>query len=205
MWRLSWRILTAIAAVNRFFLRRFTLAGRVVLVAAGAAWFYMAVTIVLWLVSCAAAMMTNGGRWAEAAALTEVAIILIPILVIGVSSLLNCRAARREAIVGTTPLSQAGSAAFRAAAVGVIWAAGFFILARLWAGLLLGVTSSEFAVVMRQIAVVPCNRYARDSVRSPNHLQAKRCPLWVKNLHQRPVIFQQRMNTPGAKQKQGSI
>lgn len=37
MWRLSWRILTAIAAVNRFFLRRFTLAGRVVLVAAGAA------------------------------------------------------------------------------------------------------------------------------------------------------------------------
>lgn len=130
------------------------------LVAAGAVWFYMAVTIVLWLVSCAAAMMTNGGRWAEAAALTEVAIILIPILVIGVSSLLNCRAARREAIVGTTPLSQAGSAAFRAAAVGVIWAAGFFILARLWAGLLLGVTSSEFAVVMRQIAGVAVFAFA---------------------------------------------
>jgi len=37
MWRLSWRMLTAISAVNRFFLRRFTLAGRIVLVAAAVA------------------------------------------------------------------------------------------------------------------------------------------------------------------------
>lgn len=130
------------------------------LVAVGAGWFYIALTIVLWLVSCAAAMMSNGGRWTEAAALTEVAIVLIPILVIGVSNLLNCRAARRHAVAGATPLSQAGSAALRAAAVGVIWAAGFFILARLWAGLLLGVTSSEFAMVMRQIAGVAVFAFA---------------------------------------------
>jgi small-conductance mechanosensitive channel len=130
------------------------------LVAVGAGWFYIALTIVLWLVSSAASMMSNGGRWTEAAALTEVAIVLIPILVIGVSSLLNCRAARREAVMGATPLSQAGSAALRAAAVGVIWAAGFFILARLWAGLLLGVTSGEFAMVMRQIAGVAVFAFA---------------------------------------------
>ena len=37
MWRLSWRTLVALSAINRFFLRRFTLAGRVVLVAAGVA------------------------------------------------------------------------------------------------------------------------------------------------------------------------
>ncbi len=124
------------------------------LIAAGAAWFYMGVMVVLWMVSCAAAMMRNGGRWAEAAALTELAVVVIPIVVVGVSSLLNCHAARREAIEGATPLTLAGGAALRAAAVGVIWAAGFFVLSRIWAGLLLGVTSSQFATVMRQIAGV---------------------------------------------------
>ncbi len=124
------------------------------LIAAGAAWFYMGVMVILWMVTCAAAMMRNGGRWAEAAALTEIAVIVVPILVVGVSSLLNCHAARREAVEGATPLTLAGGAALRAAAVGVIWAAGFFVLARIWAGLLLGVTSSQFALVMRQTAGV---------------------------------------------------
>lgn len=123
-------------------------------VAVGTAWFYIATTVVLWMVSSAAAMMTNGGRWAEASALTQVSIVIIPILVVGVASLLNCRAARREAEHGTTPLLHASSAALRAAAVGLIWAVGFFILARLWAGLLLGVSSGQFAAVMRQIAGV---------------------------------------------------
>ena len=130
------------------------------LIAAGAAWFYMGVMVILWMVTCAAAMMRNGGRWAEAATLTEVAIVVIPILVVGVSSLLNCHAMRRVAVEGATPLSLAGSAALRAAAVGVIWAAGFFVLARIWAGLLLGVTSSQFALVMRQTAGVAVFAFA---------------------------------------------
>lgn len=124
------------------------------LIAAGTAWFYIATTVVLWMVSSAAAMMTNGGRWAEASALTQVAIVIIPILVVGVSSLLHCRAARRAAEHGATPMMHASSAAVRASAVGIIWAAGFFVLARLWAGLLLGVSSGQFAAVMRQIASV---------------------------------------------------
>jgi len=130
------------------------------LIAASAAWFYMGVMVILWMVTCAAAMMRNGGRWAEAAALTEVAIVVIPILVVGVSSLLSCHAARREAVEGATPLSLAGGAALRAAAVGVIWAAGFFVLSRIWAGLLLGVTSSQFAQVMRQTAGVAVFAFA---------------------------------------------
>ncbi|MGX5733413.1 mechanosensitive ion channel family protein [Bosea thiooxidans] len=124
------------------------------LVAGGAAWFYMAASVMLWMVSCAAAMMTNGGRWAEAAAVTQTVIVVVPILVVGVASLLHCRQARREAEQGAMPLMRAGNAAVQAAAVGVIWAAGFFVLARLWAGLLLGVSSAQFGVVMQQIAGV---------------------------------------------------
>lgn len=120
------------------------------LMAAGAAWFYMATTVVLWMVSSGAAMMSNGGRWAEASALSQAALIIVPIVAVGVASLLRCRAARREAEHGVTPVLRATGAALRAAAVGLIWAAGFFILARLWAGLLLGVSSAQFAAVMRQ-------------------------------------------------------
>jgi small-conductance mechanosensitive channel len=124
------------------------------LIAAGTAWFYIATTVLLWMVSSAAAMMSNGGRWAEASALTQVAIVIIPILAVGIASLLRCHAMRHEAEHGATPMVRAAGAALRAAAVGALWAAGFFILARLWAGLLLGVTSGQFAMVMRQIVGV---------------------------------------------------
>uniref|UniRef100_A0A9E8CTG4 Mechanosensitive ion channel family protein n=1 Tax=Bosea sp. NBC_00436 TaxID=2969620 RepID=A0A9E8CTG4_9HYPH len=124
------------------------------LIATGTAWFYIATTVLLWMVSSAAAMMSNGGRWAEAAATTQVAIALIPIFAVGISSLMRCHAMRQEAEYGATPIRRAGSAALRAAAVGALWAVGFFVLARLWAGLLLGVTSGQFATVMRQTAGV---------------------------------------------------
>ena len=55
------------------------------LIATGTAWFYIATTALLWMVSSAAAMMSNGGRWAEASAMTQVAIVLIPILAVGVA------------------------------------------------------------------------------------------------------------------------
>ncbi len=124
------------------------------LLATGTAWFYIGTTVLLWMVSSAAAMMSNGGRWAEAAALTQVAIVLIPILAVGIASLLRCHAMRHEEEHGSTPMRRAGSAALRAAAVGLLWAAGFFVLSRLWAGLLLGVSSAQFAAVMRQTAGV---------------------------------------------------
>lgn len=130
------------------------------MVAAGAAWFYMAVAALLWMINSAASMMSSGGLWTEAAALTQTAIVVIPILVVGISSLLNCRAAHRAQEQGVTPLAHAGSAALQAAAVGVVWAAGFFVLARLWAGLLLGVSSGQFATVMRQIAGVAAFAFA---------------------------------------------
>ncbi|WP_293809692.1 mechanosensitive ion channel family protein [uncultured Bosea sp.] len=130
------------------------------LIASGTAWFYIATTVLLWMVSSAAAMMSNGGRWAEASAMTQVAIVIIPILAVGIASLMRCHAMRREAEHGATPMRRAGGAALQAAAVGVLWAAGFFVLARLWAGLLLGVSSAQFAAVMRQTAGVAIFAFA---------------------------------------------
>lgn len=130
------------------------------LIATGTAWFYIATTVLLWMISSAAAMMSNGGRWAEASAMTQVAIVIIPILAVGIASLMRCHAMRHEAEHGATPMRRAGAAALRAAAVGALWAAGFFVLARLWAGLLLGVSSAQFAAVMRQTAGVAIFAFA---------------------------------------------
>lgn len=124
------------------------------LIALAAPWFYMATAVVLWAVGRAAAMMSDGGRWAEAAALTQTAIVIIPILAVGIGSFVDCRARRRAVAEGATPLSQATSAALRAAAVGILWAAGFFVLARVWAGLLVGMSTAQFTGVSRQAAGV---------------------------------------------------
>lgn len=130
------------------------------LIATGTAWFYIVTTVLLWMVSSAAAMMSNGGRWAEASAMTQVAIIIIPILAVGIASVLRCHAMRHEEEHGAIPMRRAGGAALRAAAVGALWAAGFFVIARLWAGLLLGVSSTQFAAVMRQTAGVAIFAFA---------------------------------------------
>jgi small-conductance mechanosensitive channel len=124
------------------------------LIAHVAPWFYIASAVVLWVVGNAAAMMANGGRWAEAAALTQTAIVIIPILAVGIGAWLDCRAARRQLAEGATPLSHATGAALRAGAAGVLWAAGFFVIARLWAGLLLGISSGQFTAFSRQAAGV---------------------------------------------------
>lgn len=130
------------------------------LIALSAPWFYMATALALWAVGRAAAMMSDGGRWAEAAALTQTAIVIIPILAVGIGSWLDCRAARHAMTEGATPLSLATGAALRAAAVGILWAAGFFILARLWAGLLVGLSTAQFTAFSRQAAGVAIFAFA---------------------------------------------
>jgi small-conductance mechanosensitive channel len=130
------------------------------LIARSAPWFYMATAVALWAVGRAAAMMSGGGRWAEAAALTQTAIVIIPILAVGIGSWLDCRAARHAMADGATPLSLATGAALRAAAVGILWAAGFFVLARLWAGLLVGMSTTQFTAFSRQAAGVAVFAFA---------------------------------------------
>ncbi|HEV7324590.1 MAG TPA: mechanosensitive ion channel family protein [Bosea sp. (in: a-proteobacteria)] len=115
-----------------------------------AGWLYAALAVLIWMVGNAAAMMEGGGRWAEAAALTQFIIVLAPILAVGVTSLMACRQAYAATVGEVAPLSIAVGHALRAAAGGAIWAGGFYLLARLWAGFLFGVSSEQFTMLMRQ-------------------------------------------------------
>ncbi|CAN7385799.1 mechanosensitive ion channel family protein [Bosea sp. LjRoot237] len=113
-------------------------------------WLYAALAVLIWMVGNASSMMEGGARWAEAAALTQFIIVLAPILAVGITSLMACRQAHAAAMGETAPLSLAIGHALRAAAGGAIWAGGFYLLARLWAGFLFGVSSDQFTVLMRQ-------------------------------------------------------
>ncbi|AZO77110.1 MULTISPECIES: mechanosensitive ion channel family protein [unclassified Bosea (in: a-proteobacteria)] len=113
-------------------------------------WVYAALAVLIWMVGNASSMMEGGARWAEAAALTQFIIVLAPILAVGITSLMACRQAHAAAMGETAPLSLAVGHALRAAAGGAIWAGGFYLLARLWAGFLFGVSSDQFTMLMRQ-------------------------------------------------------
>lgn len=115
-------------------------------------WFYIASAVAIWMVGRAAPMMSGGERFVEAAGLTQIIIVLAPVLAIGVTSLIACHQAMRAAIVPPSPMAQATGAAFRAAAGGLIWVGGLYVMARLWAGFLLGVSSTQFAEFTRQAA-----------------------------------------------------
>jgi small-conductance mechanosensitive channel len=123
-------------------------------------WIHVAFAVALWMVGRASAMMADGGRWAEAAALTQIIVVLAPVLAVGVTSLISCRQAHLAALAPPTPLGLALGYALRAAAGGIVWAGGFYVMARLWAGFIFGVSSAEFAVFMRQAGGVAVLAFA---------------------------------------------
>ncbi|HEY5793368.1 MAG TPA: mechanosensitive ion channel family protein, partial [Bosea sp. (in: a-proteobacteria)] len=122
------------------------------LLAAITPWFYIASAIAIWMVGRAAPMMSGGGRFIEAASLTQVIIILAPVVAVGVTSLIACRQAKQAAIAPPAPMAKAAGTALRAAAGGLVWVGGLYVMARLWAGFLLGVSSTQFAEFTRQAA-----------------------------------------------------
>lgn len=122
------------------------------LLAAITPWFYIASAIAIWMVGRAAPMMSGGGRFVEAASLTQIIIVLAPVLAVGVTSMIACRQAQRAAILPPSPLALAAGTAFRAAAGGIVWVGGLYVVASLWAGFLLGVSSSQFIAFTNRAA-----------------------------------------------------
>jgi small-conductance mechanosensitive channel len=117
-------------------------------------WIHISFAIEIWAVGRAAPMMAGGGDWVEAAGLTQLIVVLAPILAVGVSKLMASRDAARAAVVEPSPFDSAVRRALRAAVAGLIWAASLYVMARLWAGFLLGVSSTQFAEFTRDASGV---------------------------------------------------
>ncbi len=60
-------------------------------------------------------MMADGGRWAQAAGLTQIIVVLAPIFAVGITGLIACAQARQAAIAPPAPLALAFGHALRAA------------------------------------------------------------------------------------------
>lgn len=126
--------------------------GRRVL-AAAAGWIYAAFFVSIWIVGNTATVMENGDRWVRAASWTQLIVMLTPVLAAGIICLIASREAR-AADGEPPPLSLALGRTARAAAAGVIWAVGFLLLARHWAGFWFDVNSERFVSLTRQMAGV---------------------------------------------------
>ncbi|RDJ21330.1 mechanosensitive ion channel family protein [Bosea caraganae] len=124
------------------------------IVAALTPWLYIAISILIWMMGRAAMMMSDGGRWAEAAGLTQIIIVLAPIFAVGIGALLRCRQAHRAALSPQTPQQEAIARTVQAAATGIIWAGAFYLFARLWGGFFADMGSPEFIAFSRQAASV---------------------------------------------------
>lgn len=120
------------------------------LLALVAPWFYAAVAIVIWMVSRASVRMLEGVRWTEAAAITQIVVVLAPVIACGVRNYLACRRARQAETGAATPQSAAQARAGEAAATGLVWAVAFYLLARLWAGFAFDMDSPEFSALSRR-------------------------------------------------------
>ena len=117
-------------------------------------WIHIGFAIAIWAVGRAAPMMAGGGEWVEAAGLTQLIVVLAPIVAVGASKLMASRDEARAAAVEPTPFDSAVRRAIRAAVAGLIWAGSFYLMARLWAGFLLGVSSAQFADFTREASGV---------------------------------------------------
>ncbi|SEF84406.1 mechanosensitive ion channel family protein [Bosea lathyri] len=123
-------------------------------------WLYVAFSIFIWMVGRAAMMMPDGGHWAASAGLTQLIIVLAPIIAAGVTNLIACRRAKLASVEPLPPLKQALGLAGQAAAGGVVWAGGFYLMARLWASFVLEISSGDFSTFSRQAAGVAVLAFA---------------------------------------------
>ncbi|WP_163413698.1 hypothetical protein, partial [Escherichia coli] len=86
--------------------------------------------ILIWIVGCMAASAPQRAHWGEAAGATQVIILLIPIIALGMHALIAAMQERHKNDKPLPPLAQAFIAAIQTLATGGIWLLGLFLIIR---------------------------------------------------------------------------
>lgn len=92
----------------------------------------IAVALAIWFAGNAASFDPQRAHWGTAAGATQVIVILLPIVALGVDALAKGLIARRLDAESRTPLRVAAAASARAAIMGGIWVAGLAAIAWMW-------------------------------------------------------------------------
>ncbi|MFO0992287.1 MAG: mechanosensitive ion channel family protein [Hyphomicrobiales bacterium] len=119
------------------------------LMAATTPWFLILSTVVLWALGRVSETVPGGTKWATALGATQVLIILVPILAVGVSVLARQRLLTTDP--ERTPFQQAVRALMVKISGGCAWLAGLALLGWTWRYLLIQSQSQEGLAALRSI------------------------------------------------------
>jgi small-conductance mechanosensitive channel len=105
--------------------------------------------IVIWAVGRIAAVVPDGARWAGAAGVTQIVVVLLPIIAGGSVALVRALRLRRGSAVEVTPLAAALAASFERAVGAAVWIAGIVYLGRLWSDFFIDGDSAASLALLR--------------------------------------------------------
>lgn len=119
----------------------------------------MASAVLIWAVGRVAAVAPDGARWANAAGVTQIIIILVPIVAAGAAALVResvtLRRCTETGRVDTNPIMKAWGLVAATTCGMIVWVIGLWFMARLWQFFLLEIFSpAQVAALEGPIAVV---------------------------------------------------
>jgi small-conductance mechanosensitive channel len=127
--------------------------------AAALPWFYIAVAVLIWIVGRIAAEHPDGARWGAAAGLTQILLVVLPILAAGAGALVETVGTR--VLAGeATPGRMALVAVTRVVATSGIWIAGLAVLSGIWSDSLIDPDSEVAALILRAAVTVAASLVA---------------------------------------------
>jgi small-conductance mechanosensitive channel len=123
------------------------------LAAVGVGWFLALTAILIWMVGRVAAVHPEGARWGGAAGLTQILVIVVPILATGVTRVVGDRLSRPAMREGG-PFQRAAARVAARALGAVVWIGGLAILVRLWSAFLVDPDSAEAVNALAAVTMV---------------------------------------------------
>ena len=122
--------------------------------AVGLPWFLIGTAVLIWVVGNIAAVAPDGARWASAAGITQVLVILVPIAAAGTAALARALLEHAPGLATGQPLVRALTTVTSVSASGAVWIVGLYGLAQLWGGFLLDPNTSGVVALVGSIATV---------------------------------------------------
>jgi small-conductance mechanosensitive channel len=115
-------------------------------------WFLILSTLVLWALGRISETVPGGTKWATALGATQILVVLMPILAVGVSVLARQRLMTAHS--GRTPMQEAARVLLVKLCGGGAWLFGLGLLGWTWRSLLLQTQSAEGLTVLRNVIAI---------------------------------------------------
>jgi len=121
------------------------------IIAGALPWLFVAVALLIWVVGCIAAAAPQAAHWGSAAGATQILVVALPIIALGVDALMADLIARRQGGRQIGALASAFTTVIRSVIVAALWVGGLYLIARVWNLYLVDPASADAAAALEQI------------------------------------------------------